>query len=380
MILKSIELADYRNYDCLSLQFDKGTNILYGDNAQGKTNILEAIYVAATTKSHRGSKDREIVNFDKEEAHIRTYLDKEGVETRVDMHLRKSKSKGIAIDGQKIKKAADLLGLCNVVFFSPEDLGIIKNGPAERRRFVDMELCQLDGFYLYNLNHYNKIINQRNKLLKDMYFNPDLKETLGIWDMQLVSFGEKIIERRKLFAEQLNEIIYDIHKRLSGDREELTIRYEPDVEIEEYEKKLAAGQERDIRAKMTSVGPHRDDFSFMIGNVDIRKYGSQGQQRTAALSLKLSEIDLVKKITKDNPVLLLDDVLSELDSNRQNYLLNSIGDIQTIITCTGLEEFVNHRFEIDRVYRVSEGRVVCMNNERNREDIHAEQALENERA
>ena len=380
MILKSIELADYRNYECLSLQFDKGTNILYGDNAQGKTNILEAIYVAATTKSHRGSKDREIVNFDKEEAHIRTYLDKEGVETRVDMHLRKSKSKGIAIDGQKIKKAADLLGLCNVVFFSPEDLGIIKNGPAERRRFVDMELCQLDGFYLYNLNHYNKIINQRNKLLKDMYFNPDLKETLGIWDMQLVSFGEKIIERRRLFAEQLNEIIYDIHKRLSGDREELTIRYEPDVEIEDYEKKLAAGQERDIRAKMTSVGPHRDDFSFMIGNVDIRKYGSQGQQRTAALSLKLSEIDLVKKITKDNPVLLLDDVLSELDSNRQNYLLNSIGDIQTIITCTGLEEFVNHRFEIDRVYRVSEGSVVCMNNERNREDIHAERALENERA
>lgn len=379
MILKSIELADYRNYDCLSLQFDKGTNILYGDNAQGKTNILEAIYVAATTKSHRGSKDREIVNFDKEEAHIRTYLDREGVETRVDMHLRKSKSKGIAIDGQKIKKAADLLGLCNVVFFSPEDLGIIKNGPAERRRFVDMELCQLDSFYLYNLNHYNKIINQRNKLLKDMYFNSDLKETLGIWDMQLVSFGEKIIERRRLFAEQLNEIIYDIHKRLSGGREELAIQYEPDVEIGDFEKKLAAGQERDIKAKMTSVGPHRDDFSFMIGNVDIRKYGSQGQQRTAALSLKLSEIELVKKITKDNPVLLLDDVLSELDSNRQNYLLNSIGDIQTIITCTGLEEFVNHRFEIDRVYRVSEGSVVCMNNERNNDDIHAEQALENER-
>ena len=380
MIIKSIELADYRNYDSLVLQFDKGTNILYGDNAQGKTNILEAIFVSATTKSHRGSKDREIVNFEKEESHIRTYLEKEGVETRVDMHLRKNKSKGIAIDGQKIKKAADLLGLCNVVFFSPEDLGIIKNGPAERRRFVDMELCQLDSFYLYNLNHYNKIINQRNKLLKDMYLNPDLKETLGIWDMQLVSFGEKIIERRRIFAEQLNEIIYDIHKRLSGGREELTIQYEPDVEIEDFEKKLAAGQERDIRAKMTSVGPHRDDFSFMIGNVDIRKYGSQGQQRTAALSLKLSEIELVKKITKDNPVLLLDDVLSELDSNRQNYLLNSIGDIQTIITCTGLEEFVNHRFEIDRVYRVSEGSVVCMNNERSSDEIHTEQESENERA
>lgn len=361
MIIKSIELADYRNYDSLILQFDKGTNILYGDNAQGKTNILEAIFVAATTKSHRGSKDREIVNFEKEESHIRTYLEKEGVETRVDMHLRKNKSKGIAIDGQKIKKAADLLGVCNVVFFSPEDLGIIKNGPAERRRFVDMELCQLDGFYLYNLNHYNKIINQRNKLLKDMYLNPELKETLGIWDMQLVSFGNKIIERRSLFVEQLNEIIYGIHKRLSGGKEELKIIYEPDVKTEEFEKKLKGNQERDIKAKLTSVGPHRDDFSFMIGEVDIRKYGSQGQQRTAALSLKLAEIELVKKVTKENPILLLDDVLSELDSNRQNYLLNSIGEIQTIITCTGLEEFVNHRFEIDRVYRVSEGSVLCMN-------------------
>ncbi len=311
----------------------------------------------------QGSKDREIVNFDREEGHIRTFLEKEGVETRVDMHLRKTKSKGIAIDGQKIKKAADLLGLCNVVFFSPEDLGIIKNGPVERRRFVDMELCQLDSFYLYNLNHYNKIVNQRNKLLKDMYMNPSLKETLGIWDMQLVSFGSKIIERRKLFVEQLNDIIYDIHRKLSGDREKLIIHYEPDVEIEEFEQKLRHNQDRDIKSKITSTGPHRDDFSFMIENVDIRRYGSQGQQRTAALSLKLSEIELVKKITKDNPILLLDDVLSELDSNRQNYLLNSIGDIQTIITCTGLEEFVNHRFEINRVYRVSEGTVSCMNTE-----------------
>lgn len=175
MIIKRLELADYRNYATLDLEFDKGTNILYGDNAQGKTNILEAIYMAATTKSHKGSKDKEMIGFGKEEAHIRTYLEKEGVGTRVDMHLRKAGSKGIAIDGQKIKKAAELLGLCNVVFFSPEDLSIIKNGPAERRRFVDMELCQLDSFYLYNLNHYNKIVNQRNKLLKDMYMNPELR-------------------------------------------------------------------------------------------------------------------------------------------------------------------------------------------------------------
>ncbi len=360
MIIKSIELADYRNYDSLIMQFDRGTNILYGDNAQGKTNILEAIFVAATTKSHKGSKDKEIVHFEKEESHIRAYVEKEGVETRIDMHLRKNKSKGIAIDGQKIKRAADLLGLCNVVFFSPEDLGIIKNGPAERRRFVDMELCQLDSLYLYHLNHYNKIVAQRNKLLKDMYLNPELKETLSIWDIQLASFGCKVIERRKLFVEQLNEIIFDIHRRLSGDKEEIRILYEPDVEIDEFENKLKYNMDRDIKSKMTSAGPHRDDFSFMAGDVDIRKYGSQGQQRTAALSLKLSEIELVKKITGDTPVLLLDDVLSELDSNRRNFLLDSIGDIQTIITCTGLEEFVNHRFEMNRVYHVSNGAVTCM--------------------
>lgn len=358
MIIKSLELADFRNYDSLHIDFSKGTNILYGDNAQGKTNILEAIYLSATTKSHKGSKDKDIVNFDKEEAHIRTYLEKDSMEIRVDMHLRKNKTKGIAIDGQKIKKAAELLGLLNVVFFSPEDLSIIKNGPVERRRFVDMELCQLDQFYLYNLNHYNKIVNQRNKLLKDMYFNPSLRETLNIWDSQLVSFGSKIIERRKLFVEQLNDIIYDIHNKLSGGKEELKVKYEPDVEIADYEQNLLMCQDKDVKLKQTTVGPHRDDFCFMVKDVDIRKFGSQGQQRTAALSLKLSEIELVKKIANENPVLLLDDVLSELDSHRQNYLLSTIGDIQTIITCTGLDEFVNNRFEIDKVFQIENGKII----------------------
>lgn len=361
MIIKSLEIADLRNYETLTISFDKGTNILCGDNAQGKTNILEAIYLSATTKSHKGSKDKEIVNFYKEEGHIRTYLEKDGIETRIDMHLRKNKSKGIAIDGQKIKKAADLLGLLNVVLFSPEDLSIIKNGPAERRRFADMELCQLDHFYLYNLNHYNKIVNQRNKLLKDMYFNPGLRETLNIWDSQLLSFGSKVIERRTLFASQLCEIISGLHKKLSGGKEELIIQYEPDVSIEEFESKLKINQERDVKLKQTSIGPHRDDFSFIVNGIDIRKYGSQGQQRTTALSLKLSEIELVKKMTKDTPVLLLDDVLSELDSNRQNYLLNSIGNIQTIITCTGLDEFINNRFEINKIFKVTNGSVICEN-------------------
>lgn len=357
MIIKSLELENFRNYGTLSVAFDSGTNILYGDNAQGKTNILEAIFLSATTKSHKGSKDRDIINFEANEAHIRTYVEKDGLENRVDMHLRKNKSKGIAINGQKIKKAADLLGLLNVVFFSPEDLSIIKNGPSERRRFVDMELCQLDSIYLNSLNSYNKIVNQRNKLLKELYLNPGLKDTLCVWDAQLVSYGARIIERRSSFISQLNEIIYEIHRKLSGGKEALEIVYEPDVLPEHFERKLADCQEKDIRFKQTSVGPHRDDFSFAANAVDIRRFGSQGQQRTAALSLKLAEIELVRRVTKDVPLLLLDDVLSELDSSRQNYLLNSIGDIQTIITCTGLEEFVNNRFEINRVFEVSNASV-----------------------
>lgn len=355
MIIQSLELENFRNYGTLSVHFDSRTNILYGDNAQGKTNILEAVYLSATTKSHKGSKDKDLINFGSEEAHIRTYVMKDGLENRVDMHLRKNKSKGIAINGQKIKKAADLLGLLNVVFFSPEDLSIIKNGPSERRRFVDMELCQLDSVYLHNLNHYNKIVNQRNRLLKDLYAKPGLKDTLFLWDSQLVAFGQKIIERRNTFISQLNEIIYGLHLKLTGGKEELQIVYEPDVLALDFEEKLQKCQERDIRLKQTSIGPHRDDFSFAVGTVDIRKFGSQGQQRTAALSLKLAEIELVKKMTKDVPLLLLDDVLSELDSNRQNYLLNSIGELQTIITCTGLEEFVNNRFEINKVFKVSDG-------------------------
>lgn len=361
MYLESLELNNFRNYDFLDIHFDKGTNILYGDNAQGKTNILEAIFLSATTKSHKGSKDREIIRFGQEDSHIRTYLQKEDVQYKIDMHLRMAKSKGIAINGQKIKKASQLLGLMNVVFFSPEDLSIIKNGPAERRRFVDMELCQLDDFYLYNLNHYNKIVNQRNSLLKEISFQPGLRDTLSIWDAQLVSFGSKIIERRKLFVEQLNEIIKTIHDKLSGGREEIEIVYQPDVTIEDFEEKCRLNQDKDIRYKQTTTGPHRDDFCFMANEIDIRKFGSQGQQRTAALSLKLSEIEIVKKIAKDNPILLLDDVLSELDSNRQNYLLNSIGDIQTIITCTGLDEFINNRFEINKIFNVVNGSVSSEN-------------------
>lgn len=357
MIIKSIELRDFRNYESLDIQFDSGTNILFGDNAQGKTNILEAAYVSGTTKSHKGSKDREMVRFQQNEAHIRTVVEKQESEFQIDIHLKKNHSKGIAVNRIPIRKASELFGILNMVFFSPEDLNIIKNGPSERRRFLDVELCQLDKIYLSDLGKYNKILNQRNKLLKDIYYQPNLKDTLDIWDMQLCQYGEKIIRRRKQFVEELNDIVYGIHKNISGDKEELILRYEADVAAEELENKLRQARDKDLRLGQTSAGPHRDDMSFYIKDVDIRKYGSQGQQRTSALSLKLSEIELVKKCIHDTPILLLDDVLSELDSNRQNYLLNSIHDIQTIITCTGLDEFVKNRFQINKVFKVIDGKV-----------------------
>ena len=367
MIIKSLELADFRNYDNLKIDFSSGTNILYGDNAQGKTNILEAIYVSATTKSHKGSKDKEIIGFGKEEAHIRTILEKDGAEYRVDMHLRGNRSKGIAIDGQKIKRASDLIGMLNVVFFSPEDLSIIKNGPSERRRFMDMELCQLDQIYLNSLSKYNKLVVERNKVLKDLFEHPENSVLLDVQDKQLCEYGSIIIKAREKFITELNEIIRPIHEKLTGGKELLSVYYEPNVEQAEFEKKLSSSRKKDIYAKQTTVGPHKDDFSFIVrksiedDGIDIRKYGSQGQQRTASLSLKLSEIEIVKKSKKENPVLLLDDVLSELDSNRQNYLLNTIGNIQTIITCTGLDEFVNNRFEIDKLFRVTDGTVSSEN-------------------
>lgn len=357
MIIKSIELQNFRNYEDLNISFDEGTNIFYGDNAQGKTNILEAAYLSGTTKSHKCSKDKEMIRFGEQEAHIRTIVVKKEKEYQIDMHLKNNRSKGIAINKVPIKKASELFGILNMVFFSPEDLNIIKNGPAERRRFLDSELCQLDKIYLSDLTTYNKILNQRNKLLKDMVYRPDLKDTLPVWDMQLVETGRKIIRRRKQFVDELNEIVHDIHYRISGEKENLLLQYEPSIEDIFFEDELSRVKERDMRQCMTSVGPHRDDLLFSIGEVDIRKFGSQGQQRTSALSLKLSEIELVKRSIHDTPVLLLDDVLSELDSNRQNYLLNSIHDTQTLITCTGLDEFVKNRFHINKIFKVVQGTV-----------------------
>lgn len=362
MIVESLKLQNYRNYEYLNMNFDEKINIIYGDNAQGKTNILESMYVCATSKSHRGSKDREIIRFDNDESHIKVNVKKNDMNYRIDMHLKKNKPKGIAVNGIPIKRAVELFGILNIVFFSPEDLNIIKNGPSERRRFIDMELSQLDKIYLDCLINYNKVVNQRNSLLKEYAFSgrEDIISSLDIWDMQLVKYGNDVIKSREKFVKEINDLVKSIHTKLSGDREQLEIIYEPCVKEQDFESELVRVRDRDLKFKCTNIGPHKDDMCFLINGMDVRKYGSQGQQRTAALSLKLAEIELVKHIIHDTPVLFLDDVLSELDSRRQNFLLDSIGNIQTMITCTGLDEFINNRFSINKIFKVVNGTVSSM--------------------
>ena len=355
MIIKSLSLKNYRNYENLKLDFSNGINIFYGNNAQGKTNVLEAIYVAGTTKSHKSSKDREMIRMGTKEAHIKMYVTKKEISHRIDIHLKKSGSKGVAIDGVPTRKSSDLIGLCNIIFFSPEDLNIIKNGPGERRRFINMELCQMDKMYLYYLTKYNKILNQRNNLLKQISFDENLMDTLEIWDLQLLENGKQIITLRKKFINQLNEIMKNIHYKLSGGKEQIEISYEPNIEAAYFEEKLFLSRDKDLFQGTTCVGPHRDDINFIVNGIDIRKYGSQGQQRTTALSLKLAEIEIVKDIVGETPILLLDDVLSELDRKRQNYLLENIKGIQTIITCTGLEEFIENKMNINRTFEIING-------------------------
>ena len=357
MYIENLALQNYRNYARAEITFSDGINILYGDNAQGKTNILEAIYLIGTTKSHRGSKDREIIRFDADESHIRAEIKKDGMHRRIDMHLKKSKSKGIAIDMVPIRRSSELLGTMNMVFFSPEDLSIIKNSPAERRNFMDMELCQLDKIYVSLLANYKKVLDQRNNLLRQISFDKSKMDMLPVWDDQLVKYGIEIIKKRNHFIDLINEIIPDIHSNLTSGKEHLCLVYEKNAEEESFASMLAEKQEMDLRYQTTQTGPHRDDIAFLIDGMDVRKFGSQGQQRTVALSLKLAEIELVKRVINDNPILLLDDVMSELDRSRQDALLESIQGIQTILTCTGYDDFIKERLAIDKVYKIVAGTI-----------------------
>lgn len=371
MIIESLELKNFRNYEFLNIRFDPGTNLLYGDNAQGKTNVLEALYMCASVKSHRGNKDKELIRFREEEAHIKLCLKKKEVPYRIDIHLKRDRAKGIAINGEPIRRGSELFGVVHMVLFSPEDLSIVKNGPSDRRRFMDMELCQLDPAYVYTLAQYNRSLMQRNKLLKEIFFKNSLRETLDVWDQQLIKYGTELMKYREDFIQRLNSVMLSVYSEISGNTEEIKLFYDSSTEIERYREAMLKSRESDLRQKMTLTGPHRDDIGFILKKkgseekkngsretgMDLRKYGSQGQQRTAALSLKLSEIELMRKMTGENPVLLLDDVLSELDTDRQRQLLQVISGTQTVITSTGMENLLKQNFKIDKRFRVIDGRI-----------------------
>ena len=357
MWIESLECKNFRNYKNLSIKFDPGVNFLYGDNAQGKTNILEAVYLCSTSRSYKGSKDRELIYFGESEAHLRLTVKKKYISHKIDLHIRKNSTKGVAIDGFPIRKASELLGYLKIVLFSPEDLLIVKNGPSDRRRFIDRELCQINAVYMKNLANYNKILNQRNKLLKDISFNKKLKDTLDVWDEQLIETGKKIISDRKEFLYKMTGIMKPIHQKITGNHEDILLKYEPNCDEEKFSDQLFLNRDRDLALAQTSCGPHRDDFSIMSNDIDLRKFGSQGQQRSAALSLKLSEIQMIKKETNETPVLLLDDVFSELDIHRQEYLLSEIKETQNMLTGTGLDDLIRKNIKINRLFYVSEGHV-----------------------
>lgn len=355
MHIKNLILKDFRNYKKLNINFDKGLNILYGDNAQGKTNILESLYLCANGKSHRTNYEKELINWDENESQIQIKFIKKEREERVNIYLRKNNKKGIAINGLVAKKSSDLIGFTNLVMFSPEDLRLIKGGPNLRRKYLDREISQINKIYLDNLTKYNKVINQRNKLLKTKNVNKK-KEMLDLWDKQLVKYGIKIIQIREKYLTSIKIIIKEIYEEISGNKKELKVFYKKNVKEKEYEKKLKSNLKKDIKIGYTSVGPHLDDIIFKIGDIDIRKYGSQGQQRTLALAIKLAEIKFIKKELDVNPILLLDDVFSELDKNRQEYLVKYIKNIQTILSCTGVEDVIK-KMNNKKVFYIKNGKV-----------------------
>ena len=369
MYIETIELKDFRNYDYMRTDFDKRINLIYGDNAQGKTNILEAIYIASTTRSHRGARDEELIRMDDldnceitgcdRDAHIKVIIQKEFTSDRIDIHLKKNKTKGIAVNGVPIRKSADIFGILQVVFFYPEDLDIIRRGPNVRRQFMDMDLSRVDSIYLNNLISYNKVLDSRNRLLKDMSFKkrPGDEETLDILDDQLLKYGVEIIKRRKDYIRDINIYTEANHRDISGGKENLRIVYQPSVGGEDFRETLLSSKDRDKKTGITCTGPHRDDFCFIVNEKDVKRFGSQGQKRTAALSLKLAQIDIIKNMTGEMPVLLLDDVLSELDTLRQDYLLKRIGDMQTLITCTGEDERIRSRLPVDKTFKVVKGEI-----------------------
>ncbi len=355
MFVEKLFLKSYRNLKDLELNLSNGVNIFYGNNAQGKTNLLEAIYIASTGRSHRTHYDKDIIDFTAPSAHIKAIVREENVIDKIDIHIKRDSKKGIAINGLPIKKLSELFGHLNVVIFSPEDLSLIKSGPSERRKFIDIQLCQIDNVYCYNLVQYYKVLKQRNNFLKKISIQNSLKENIFIWDEQLIQFAKKIIDKRTDFINSINKISKDIHKKITNGKEDLELIYKPSVFSDNIQEKIEKNIEKDILYKTTSYGPHKDDFLFFINDTNAKDFGSQGQQRTASLSTKLAQIKIIEEQKNSSPVLLLDDVLSELDNDRQKFLIENIKNMQVIITCTGVEDVVKNLKKECKIFKVENG-------------------------
>ncbi len=340
MYIQKIKLENFRNYDRQELEINKGLNIFIGDNAQGKTNVIESIYLSSIGKSFRTNKDYELIKFDKDYFNIDIQYFKNDRENNINILLENNKNKIVKVNQIKIDKLSQMIGNINVILFSPDELKIVKQSPSIRRRFFDISISQVKTIYLYYMLQYNKILNQRNNLLKQISKNRSLLDTIDIWNEKLIEVGLKIIDIRKEYIDKISKILKDKHMQLSEEKEELNLRYIPNCENKEmFKEKLEKNLQYDIDRGYTNNGPHKDDYCFYINSLDLSKFGSQGQQRSSILSYKLAEIDNLYDEFGEYPILLLDDVASELDNNRISRLLDNLKTHQTIITCTDIDNF-----------------------------------------
>ena len=353
MLITNLKLQNFRNYETLNLDFNKDINIIYGDNAQGKTNILESIFLTAIGKSFRTNKDKELIQFDKNFAKIEAEFSKSDRDGKIKIDL--TEKKDVYLNGVKIKKLSDLLGNIHIVIFTPDDISILKNGPAGRRRFLDIFIGQLRPNYIYILNMYLKALEQRNNYLKQIKFENKSDELLEIWDEKIAEYAEGVFKYRFEFINKLKEKIKNVHNIITENNEDIKIEYISDfTNKEDFLKKLKNNRKLDILKGYTTKGIHRDDFNIYINDNLVNVYGSQGQHRTAILSLKMSELQVVKDEIGENPILLLDDFMSELDEKRRMNFLRNIRDTQVIITCTEKINVENLNF---KVYNVKSGKI-----------------------
>lgn len=367
MKIRSIVIENYRNYEKVKLKFDEKLNIIVGDNAQGKTNLLEAVYVSGFGKSFRTNKESDLINFDKDFGSVRIEVLKDnGLLETIEYRILSNNKKTFLINGVNITKISELLGTVNIILFYPDDLKLIKDSPQERRKFINRELSHINKIYCLDIIEYNRILIQRNELLKKMSYKPEFKDMVEVWDEQLSDKGARLIVKRNQFIHSLDSISRDIHSRITDGKEHLSVKYITAVKNREnYDTikfelldQLKKNSEMDFRRGFTSVGPHRDDLEILINGINIKSFGSQGQQRTAALSLKLSEIEIVKNEVGEYPILLLDDVMSELDINRQKDLIYAIKGVQTIITTTDIKNLLDDYINDSKIIKIENGNVI----------------------